>query len=383
MDTRTRVGLIYSYNENWIGGTYYILNLIRALNRLPDSKKPTVVLLTENRKTLQSVKEKTRYPYLDFIKYPIKLGLLERGINKITSFLGFNVFRNDLRNPSLHLLYPKYPGNIKSDTLAKINWIPDFQEEFLPDLFTEEQIQGRRKRRKRIAATADLLVFSSKDSQGHFNDLYPESKAEQFVLHFAVTHPDLSGLDADQILNKYQLDRPYYFIPNQFWVHKDHPTALKALKQLKQHNSEVLFAFSGKEYDHRSKDYVQQLKSFVAEEGLENNVKFLGFLPRAEQLLILRQSLAVIQPSLFEGWSTVVEDAKAQNKFLFLSDLPVHAEQVKENRVFFERSNPDDLADKILNTPVVVQERDYQENIQQFGLDFLALIEQYATSSHV
>jgi len=34
-----------------------------------------------------------------------------------------------------------------------------------------------------------------------------------------------------------------------------------------------------------------------------------------------------VQPSLFEGWSTVVEDARALGKPIVLSDIPVHLEQ--------------------------------------------------------
>ena len=33
-----------------------------------------------------------------------------------------------------------------------------------------------------------------------------------------------------------------------------------------------------------------------------------------DQLRLMKESLGVIQPSLFEGWSTVIEDAKALNK---------------------------------------------------------------------
>ena len=376
MEQRTRVGLVYSYNENWIGGTYYILNLIRALNRVEDIKKPTVVLLTDDLDTVESVRAKTQYPYLDFIKYPIKLGLVKRAINKVFSYAGLRVFRNSILNPDINFLYPGFPNDVESENLKRIHWIPDFQEEFLPALFTEKQVQGRRVRRKRMADTADCIVFSSKDSQNHFNTFYPNSKAEQFVLNFAVTHPDLSGYDERQILASYELNQAYYFIPNQFWVHKDHMTVLKALKVLKQQKGDVQFVFSGKEHDHRSIDHVQRLKSYVLEQGLEAHVKFLGFLPRAEQLIILKNSLAVIQPSLFEGWGTVVEDAKAQNKFVFLSDLPVHYEQMEENCVFFAQSNPEDLASKILETTIAVKEKNYQENIVKFGQDFLLLIQQ-------
>ena len=41
MAKRIKVGIIYSYDENWIGGTYYYQNLIQSLNLLPERRKPS------------------------------------------------------------------------------------------------------------------------------------------------------------------------------------------------------------------------------------------------------------------------------------------------------------------------------------------------------
>ena len=38
-----------------------------------------------------------------------------------------------------------------------------------------------------------------------------------------------------------------------------------------------------------------------------------------------------MQPSLCEGWGTVLEDAKVLDKAVLLSDIPVHREQKNEN----------------------------------------------------
>jgi hypothetical protein len=54
--------------------------------------------------------------------------------------------------------------------------------------------------------------------------------------------------------------------------------------------------------------------------------------------------MAVVQPSLFEGWSTVVEDARALGKRQFLSDIQVHVEQNPPNAVYFSPHSPEALA---------------------------------------
>ena len=59
----------------------------------------------------------------------------------------------------------------------------------------------------------------------------------------------------------------------------------------------------------------------------------------------MRASDAVLNPSLFEGWSTTVEEAKSLGKRVVLSDIPVHREQAPAGAVYFPPRNPKALAD--------------------------------------
>ena len=66
MVNRKKIGLTYTYNENWIGGTYYIENLVNAFNSLDDKQKPHIVLLTESYEDHKAALQKFNYPYLSF-----------------------------------------------------------------------------------------------------------------------------------------------------------------------------------------------------------------------------------------------------------------------------------------------------------------------------
>ena len=57
--------------------------------------------------------------------------------------------------------------------------------------------------------------------------------------------------------------------------------------------------------------------------------------------------MAVAQPSLFEGWSTIVEDAKTLGKPIFVSDLPVHREQLGDAQAYLDTGTPALWADAI------------------------------------
>ena len=67
---------------------------------------------------------------------------------------------------------------------------------------------------------------------------------------------------------------------------------------------------------------------------LEKNFIFLGVIPYKDVLGLMRAAVAVINPSVMEGWSTTVEEAKSLGLPLILSDIPVHREQATTVRRF-------------------------------------------------
>ena len=58
----------------------------------------------------------------------------------------------------------------------------------------------------------------------------------------------------------------------------------------------------------------------------------------------MRHSQAVIQPSLFEGWSTVIEDAVSLQVPVIASGLKVNKEQLGKDGCYFEPHDFEALA---------------------------------------
>jgi glycosyltransferase involved in cell wall biosynthesis len=61
-------------------------------------------------------------------------------------------------------------------------------------------------------------------------------------------------------------------------------------------------------------------------------------------------SIAIINPSRFEGWSTTVEEAKSSGKTVLLSDIPVHREQDPPHGKYFSVDSASELADLMATT---------------------------------
>jgi glycosyltransferase involved in cell wall biosynthesis len=189
--------------------------------------------------------------------------------------------------------------------------------------------------------------LSSESVKKDWECFYPQYKGTTTVVNFAVTHPEFESLDIEMLREKFNLPVEYFFSPNQFWAHKNHIVVIKAAQILKQKGKPVVIAFSGKENDNRNPGYTEELKKYVADNQLEDVVRFLGFLDRREQLKLMKNAKAVIQPSLFEGWSTVIEDAMAMNQVVIASDLEVNLEQLGGSGWFFHQTDPIHLAEQM------------------------------------
>ena len=77
---------------------------------------------------------------------------------------------------------------------------------------------------------------------------------------------------------------------------------------------------------------------------MRDNFLLLGWVPYAHLFQLMRQSVAVLQPSRFEGWSTTVEEAKSLGKQVLVSDIAVHREQAPARARYFAVDDASALA---------------------------------------
>lgn len=376
MAKRIRIALNYSYDENWIGGTYYIENLIFALNALKDEEKPQLIIIADEI-TYHRLIEKIHYPFMSMHRTYDDRNIVIKFLNKITQkYFNSSSFA---KKTSVDALFPySFPVSyLKSK--KDIFWIPDFQEHFYPMFFSKEEFKKRKDWQNTIINSKKFLILSSQNSLSNYKEIYPDSKLKPLVLPFAVTLPDLSSLNFRQIKIEFNLKNLYFICPNQFWIHKDHKTLINAVAILKQKGIEITVYLTGKTEDFRFPGYYNELEELINNLSLKENIVSLGFLDRKVQLLILKNALAVIQPSLFEGWSTVVEDSKALNKLVIASDIEVHKEQLQDiDAVYFENRNSNSLANKIQTYIQMIKSKDlnydYKKDVIAFGANFLDFV---------
>jgi len=353
------------------------------LNFLEDDKKPHLQIISNKKEDFNKVKSLS-YPFIEYILIYKKLPIWCKLINKVTIYtLKRPIFSTTNHLKKIEILFPSSFDNHFSCIKNKVFWIPDFQEHFLPKFFSESEIIARKEYQKNIASQK-FIIFSSKDAQNSFSSFYPESTIKKYVFNFVSILPNNFPKVLDDVLKKYNLtNQKYFFSPNQFWEHKNHIIILKAIKKLKdQKKLDFQVYFSGKEYDYRNPTYFTTLENFVSQNQLNENIKFLGFIDRSDQICLMNYAIGIIQPSLFEGWSSVVEDAKALNQHIIVSNLAVHKEQLLEKAYYFNPKDEDSLIEQLEFVNRIVNRKidfNYDHIIKESANNFIEIMKDVKT----
>jgi glycosyltransferase involved in cell wall biosynthesis len=338
-NTPKKVAIHINSQGGWAGGEIYLRNIFLSLLEFKKINSLQIILITDD--VSEIVKRDAIYLEADKIfALPKKIffgliGTLYRYI-----YLAYWLRKNKVDG-----LYPMESIFLHLLGIKGASWIPDFQHIHLPHLFSNGEIRQRNRNASRLSYFASDIVFSSRNALHDFNSFYPRSKARPHLLNF-FSFPDdgLWELDPDVVKKYYALPQHYFLCSGQFWAHKNQTLIVDALALLKAEGILFFVVFTGHLYDYRNPNYVDNFFSTLHRKGLHQEIIVLGLIPRLHQLALMRGCCAVLQPSLFEGWSTVVEDARVLGKKIVLSDIPVHLEQSPELAIYFDRNSAHDLA---------------------------------------
>jgi glycosyltransferase involved in cell wall biosynthesis len=382
----TRIGLPMIGSKFWYAGVTVIDSIINSIEQMPRNERPQLffVMTDENLEYLSKYELMPLHEHL----IPLTDGIIFFG-EKIASA------QESIKYPLVHcastdelfknidLLLPvnsdMYPGQ------PAIPWIPDFQHYYLPHFFSAEDHQKRNTIFQNIAAKAPMVIFTSNDAKKDFLQLFPSSSANTKVLPIPV-HPKEEWYTGDPYYTqvKYNLPDNFILCSNQFWMHKNHPVLFKALAILRASGQNVHLVCTGSTYDYRNPNYFNELQQYIHQLNITDLVHIVGLIPRHEQIQLMRRSLFVVHPSLFEGLNLIAQECQLLGKDIILSDLPIHQEQ--NFGIYFNRTDSVDLAQKISSLlptsspgPNLSKEADaqtsYEAKINEFIYQLSELVE--------
>lgn len=238
-------------------------------------------------------------------------------------------------------------------TTPNMVYIPDFQHRYFPEYFSEQDIQERDLYFEKVVMNADHVMVTAEDAKKDIERFYPNHKCSIYVQPFAPVCVD-EWINRDIDISSYNLPKKYFMISNQFWKHKSHITAFKALEHLYiEGYTDLHIVCTGKMEEYRDQNYIASLLDEVRQMKCRDNIHFLGHIPKSDQIQIMKGAIALIQMTLFEGnpGGNSVLDANSIGIPCILSDIPVNKEiSYFDNKeiMYFKKLDEYDLANKML-----------------------------------
>lgn len=232
--------------------------------------------------------------------------------------------------------------------VAMLAWLPDFQHLHLPEMFSKAQRLSRDQTFLQCAKLATRIILMTNAAKRDFRSFAPRYIHKVRVLHPVSYVPQsIYDYDLNSILNLYHLPEKFVYLPNQFWKHKNHELIFRAVKILKDRGVRVFVVCTGNPMDSRHPTYFTDLWQKLSQWNIRDRIVYLGLIPYEHVFLLMRQSICVLNPSLFEGWGYTVDEARSVGKQVLLSDIPTHREQNPPKTLFFDPHNCQDLVEKL------------------------------------
>ena len=352
-----RVGFIINYNyKSWYGGTNVINNLIYCIKKYSNNKIEPVLFLRKSikKKDLDEFKSikivKTNiFDHNLFFRIWYKIIIILKG-----RYLPFELFFKKNNNTIISHInafaYNFLTG--KKSSIKCISWITDFQHVHFPRYFTIKNIILRNLNIFLCQKHSSKILLSSYDAQNDLKKIsktaFEKSVVSQFYYKFD-KKKDIINLS--ELKKKYDIKNFFFFISNQYWRHKNYEVILKSLFYLKKKNKikNILILSTGYNNDLRNKNYFNEIMTLVNNYGLNDNFRYLGLLSYKEVCSLIFYSIALINPSKFEGRNVSVEQARSMGKKIILSNIKVHLEQNPKRAIFFNPYDYKNLSKIILN----------------------------------
>ena len=259
---------------------------------------------------------------------PVSGGLL-RQLNADVLFCPFTApFFFDPRVPTVSVIY-------------------DLQHVYYPRFFpASERDQRDRSFHEACFAAGKLVCISDyvRDTVLENAALSPDRvETIHIALPNRVAQP--SPAETKEILDRHKLeDSAFVIYPANFWPHKNHEMLLTAFGMYRARHPESRLKLVLTGAPGGRMEYIREAARSMA---LDQYVVFGGYLPDGEFAALLWSSLALIFPSLYEGFGMPVLEAMAAGKPVLCSNATSLPEIAGDAAILFDPRKPVEIAEAI------------------------------------
>lgn len=210
-----------------------------------------------------------------------------------------------------------------------------------PELFTKANLRYSKRNFEWQVENCDALIAVSEYTKGRILNHANIDPNRIKVIHNGAseTSVEVNESQANQILLRWNIDRPFFLYVGNLEPRKNLLTLLKAYAKLIQ-RQETLLVIAGKPCW-----YFQHIFDFVKENGLESIVRFTGYVSEEEKVSLLQKTIAFIYPSEYEGFGIPVIEAMKNGAPVICANNSSLTEIASNVALLFETFDDEELAD--------------------------------------
>ncbi len=235
----------------------------------------------------------------------------------------------------------------------------DLQFLYYPQFFSPEQNYHTSRNLQQVCKVATRIICVSEYTRQTVLEAGKVEPERAVTIPSTVISPLAAQPEekAAAVFGEYHLTAgDYLFFPANFWRHKNHTMLLTAFYQYcrKHPESRLKLVFSG-----APGPRMQFLQEAVERMQLAGRVVFTGFVGLETLAALYQGCLAVIFPSLFEGFGIPVLEGMHFNKPVLCSNLTSLPEIGGEAVLYFDPRRPEEIVqaiERIVDDPSLVNE---------------------------
>lgn len=225
--------------------------------------------------------------------------------------------------------------------------INDLQHLHYPQFFSKDEYKQREELYRRSADRAAHVICISEFTRQDVHKKYGislEKMTTVWIIPGRTAWEPLDRSTRTTLLAQMHLSAPFFFYPAHCWPHKNHLKLVQAFQHIAAElPSGIKLVMTGGPFpqDHPAAVFIRDRK-------LASRVVHLGYRSPFEMRALLHECLAMVFPSLFEGFGMPVAEAIIAGKPVLCSNVTSLPELTGEAALTFDPDNVQEIAASML-----------------------------------
>lgn len=207
-----------------------------------------------------------------------------------------------------------------------------------------------------VVQKADKIITPSEYWKNYLQNYYHLKEDKVVVTYEGIDVSFLAKKSQSpvDVLEKYNLSKPFIFYTGNLYPHKNIDLAVKAVEIFnKSHNHKLMLAIACS-------------RSIFRERYQSNStLKVLGFVPDSDLAVIYKEALALVQPSFIEGFGLIGLEAMAASLPVLSSNASCLPEIYQDAALYFDPHKVDELVSSL---HAILTSKDLRDSLIQKGL---------------